>query len=227
MHNTDASFSVSQKEPPLDADLRPLIKELRDSMLSILDRGKLEQFQTDQDELTLDRDLALQLCASLANRREQMETLALAAEVSVARWMNQIIRELCHNQRFDDALLVQERSTALTSHKGGVIYRPLLLLMAGQAQAAWQQTKSDMRDKEPHPDLLADVVEMFIMGGKWSDAEKVARMLLHAMPPDWGSRGLVRSQLLYILIQTGRKKEARRLEDAEPAQPHAFGPQPG
>ena len=118
MHNTDASFSVSQKEPPLDADLRPLIKELRDSMLSILDRCKLEQFQSNQDELTLDRDLALQLCASLANRREQMESLSLAAEVSVARWMNQIIRELCHNQRFDDALLVQERSTALTSHKG-------------------------------------------------------------------------------------------------------------
>jgi len=227
MHSADTSFSVSQKEPSLDADLRPLVKELRESMLSVLDRCKLEQFQTNQDELTLDRDLALQLCASLEGRREQMASLSLAAGVSVARWMNQIIRELCHNRRFDDALLVQERSTALTSHKGGVMYRPLLLLMAGQAQAAWQQTKSDMRHNEPPPDLLADVVEMFIMGGKLSDAEKVARMLLHAMPPDWGSRGLVRSQLLYILIQTGRKKEARRMEDAEQARLQAFGPQPG
>lgn len=124
MHNTDASFSVSQKEPPLDADLRRLIKELRDSMLSILDRCKLEQFQTDQDELTLDRDLALQLCASLANRREQIASLSLAAGASVARWMNQIIRELCHNQRFDDALLVQERSTALTSQSQGGRHLP-------------------------------------------------------------------------------------------------------
>ena len=145
----------------------------------------------------------------------------------MARWMNQIIRELCHNRRFDDALLVQERSTALTAHKWGVMYRPLLLLMAGQAQAAWQQTKSDMRHGEPPPDLLADVVEMFILGGKLSDAEKVARMLLEEMPPDWRSRGLVRSQLIYVLIQTGRKKEARRLEDAARTSPRAFGPQPG
>ena len=51
MQSTDVPFSLSQKQPPLDADLHYLVKEIRESFLSFLDRCKAEQIQTDQDEL--------------------------------------------------------------------------------------------------------------------------------------------------------------------------------
>ena len=53
MQSTDISYSISQKQPPLDDDLRHLVKEIRESFLSFLDRLKAGHAQTDQDELAL------------------------------------------------------------------------------------------------------------------------------------------------------------------------------
>ena len=47
-------------------------------------------------------------------------------------------------------------STALTGDGWGVMYRPLLLSMAGQEQAAWQQAKSEISHSPPPPDLVVD-----------------------------------------------------------------------
>ena len=41
------------------------------------------------------------------------------------------------------------------------MYRPLLLLMAGQEQAAWQQAKSEISHSPPPPDLVVNIVEMY------------------------------------------------------------------
>jgi len=227
MQSTDVSSSLSQKQPPLDADLHYLVKELRESFLSFLDRRKAEQIQTDQDELTLDRDLALQLCASLTNRPQQLAPLSLAANVNVLRWLKQIIRELCHNRRFDDALQLQEHSTGLSGDGWGVIYRPLLLLMAGQEQAAWQQAKSEIRHSPPPPDLVADILEMYVVAGSHSDAERLARSMLRKIPPDLGLYDQVQSQLIRILHETGRHKEARHLDATARAKRHAFDTKQG
>ncbi len=51
MQSTNIPSCLSQKQPPLDADLHHLVKEIRESFLSFLDRCKAEQIQTDQDEL--------------------------------------------------------------------------------------------------------------------------------------------------------------------------------
>ena len=212
MQSTDTPFSPNQKQPPLDADLNDLVKEIRESFLSFLDRSKAEHIQTDQDELTLDRNLAVQLCTSLGNRPQQLAPLSLAANVNVLRWLRQLIRELCHNRRFEDALQLQERSTGLTGDAWGIIYRPLLLLMAGQEQTAWQAAKSEISHSPPPPDLVADIVEMYIEAGKFSEAENLTRMMLRRIPPDLELHAHVQSHLIRILYETGRHKEARHLD---------------
>lgn len=147
--------------------------------------------------------------------------------MNVLRWLNQIIRELCHNRRFDDALQIQERSTALTGDGWGVIYRPLLVLMAGQEQAAWQQAKSEISHSPPPPDLVVDIIEMYIVAGKLSEAENLTRMMLRRIPPDVELHDQVQSQHIRILHETGRHKEARHLDAAARAKRHAFDTKQG
>lgn len=227
MQSTDISYSVSQKQPPLDDDLRHLVKEIRESFMSFLDRLKAGHAQTDQDELTLDRDLAVQVCERLADRQKQLAPLSLAASVNVLRWVNQIIRELCHNQRIDDALQLHERSAALTDHGEGVLYRPLVLLLAGQDEAAWQEARSALRSRQPPLELLPDVIEMYFIAGNLSAAENLARTILRTLPPELGLYGQVQSQLIRVLHKAGRRKEARQLESASRSKPRTFGTKGG
>ena len=227
MQSTDISYSISQKQPPLDDDLRHLVKEIRESFMSFLDRLKAGHAQTDQDELTLDRDLAVQVCERLADRQKQLAPLSLAASVNVLRWVNQIIRELCHNQRIDDALQLHERSAALTEHGEGVLYRPLVLLLAGQDEAAWQEARSALRSRQPPLELLPDVIEMYFIAGNLSAAENLARTILRTLPPELGLYGQVQSQLIRVLHKAGRRKEARQLESASRSKPRTFGTKAG
>ncbi len=222
MQSTDPSLSQSQKQPPLDHDLRYLVKEIRESFRSFLERCKAEYVQTDQDELTLDRDLAVQVCELLAGRPQQLAPLSLAASVNVLRWVNQIIRELCHNRRTEDALQLQERSAVLTGHGEGVLYRPLVLLLAGQDEAAWQEARSSLRSHRPPLELLPDLIEMFFIAGNLSAAESLARTILRALTPELGLYGQVQSQLIRILHKAGRHKEARQLDTSSRSKPLPF-----
>jgi hypothetical protein len=227
MQSTDISYSISQKQPPLDDDLRHLVKEIRESFVSFLDRCKAGHAQTDQDELTLDRDLAVQVCERLADRRKQLAPLSLAASVNVLRWVNQIIRELCHNQRIDDALQLHERSAALTDHGEGVLYRPLVLLLAGLDEAA---ARSEI-GAQGAANLRSNCCR--ILSRCTSSQAICLRLRIWPGPffarclRNWGCMAKSSRSSSEFCTKAGRRKEARQLESASRSKPRPFGTKAG
>ena len=205
-------MSLEHSSPPsLDEDLRGFSKELRESWESLMARRAAGLVQTDKEELALDLDLAKRLCASLAGRPKQLWALAKESEVDVSAWLIETMMDLSHNGHLDDALALRKDVGMLLTSIGRVVYRPLLLALAGRHEDAITESKADLA-RTPDDLTIADhVADVLFTCSQLSDAERLSRHILTRSPSGSHPHQGAVQRLAEILHQTGRHKEARQL----------------
>ncbi|MBL9040514.1 MAG: hypothetical protein JNM83_02875 [Myxococcales bacterium] len=210
--NRDQGMSLEHPSPPsLDEDLRGFGKELRESWESLTARRAAGLVQTDKEELALDLDLAKRLCTSLAGRPQQLWALAKESEVDLSAWLIETMMDLSHNGHLDDALTLRSDLGMLLTSIDRVVYRPLLLALAGQHKEAITEAKTDLA-RTPDDLTIADhVATVLFTCSQLSDAERLSRHILtRSLRGSHPHQGAVQ-RLVEILHQTGRHKEARQL----------------
>ena len=205
--------TLLDRTPPLslDEDLRSFCKELRESWESLMARRAAGLVQTDKEELALDLDVAKRLCAALAGRPQQLWSLAKESEVNVSAWLIETMMDLSHNGHLDDALALRKDLGMLLESIDRVVYRPLLLALAGQQEQAITEAKSDLA-RTPDDLTVADQVATVLFAcSQLAEAERLSRDILTRSPSGSHPHQGAVQRLVEILHQTGRHKEARQL----------------
>ena len=92
-----------------------------------------------------------------------------------------------------------------------VVYRPLLLALAGQQEQAITEAKSDLA-RTPDDLTVADQVATVLFAcSQLAEAERLSRDILTRSPSGSHPHQGAVQRLVEILHQTGRHKEARQL----------------
>ncbi len=210
--NTDQGESIGPLASLcLDADLRGFGKELRESWESLMARRAAGLVQTDKEELAVDLEVAKRLCTALVGRPKQLWALAQESEVDVSAWLIETMMDLSHNGHLDDALALRKDLGMLLESIDRVVYRPLLLALAGQQEQAITEAKSDLA-RTPDDLTVADQVATVLFAcSQLAEAERLSRDILTRSPSGSHPHQGAVQRLVEILHQTGRHKEARQL----------------
>ena len=219
-------MSLEHESPPLlDKDLRSFSKEIRESWESLTARRAAGLVQTDKEELALDLDLAKQLCTALAGRPKQLWALAKESEVDVSAWLIETMLDLSHNGHLDEALALRKEVGMLLTSIDRVVYRPLLLVLAGQHEEAITEAKADLA-RTPDDLTIADhVATVLFTCSQLSEAERLSRHILTRSPSGSHPHQGAVQRLVEILHQTGRHKEARQFLSQHGSPSEQSGPQ--
>ena len=210
MNSDQGVSSEPLASPSLDEDLRDYSKELRESWESLMARRAAGLVQTDKEELVLDLEVAKRLCTALVGRPKQLWALAKESEVDVSAWLIETMMDLSHNGHLDEALALRKDLGMLLTSIDRVVYRPLLLALAGQHEAAITESKADLA-RTPDDLTIADhVATVLFTCSQLSEAERLSRQILTRSPSGSHPHQGAVQRLVEILHQTGRHKEARQ-----------------
>lgn len=197
----------------LDAAMIELADGIRESLDAFRERVEIGGEYEEEEELLTDRDRAFQLGAAMQGHPERFQAVAAYAGPDLSDWLAELLSELAHCADYhEDAITVLDAFQAAMGDEHFLIYRPVLLAMAGRREEACAAVEAALAKQPTDVALQIGAADTYLESGRHADSERLVLGLLASTSDKHVCHGCLKERLHHIYTTTHRELEAKSLE---------------